>query len=204
VGKYLCFGKGDFARGLPLLAQGDDQQLRRLAERDLGQPQETEDRLQLADAWWDLAEQSKDPGKDFMLQRAQTWYGLALPNLTGDRKKRVQGRMNQIVQAGLVPVISPERFLATLTGQTWTIHWDNNRQWSKLRFGANRQWGYNDAVVGPWSMEDGAVIAVFARNPQQRLEFRLQSGQLVVAYHIDGTLRHRGVVKPQSPDEDNS
>src|SRR5262249_33716111 len=38
MGKYVCFDKGDWGKGLPLLVKGSDGQLQALAEKDLAKP----------------------------------------------------------------------------------------------------------------------------------------------------------------------
>jgi hypothetical protein len=103
-------------------------------------------------------------------------------------------------QATASPAKSGEPLVAMLLRQPWTIHWDNQRQWPLVRFLPDRQWGYNNSLAGPWMLEGDAVVASFARNPQQRLTFRLDQRELRVAYVIDGQLRHHGVVKPGSGD----
>ncbi|GEM_PF-5200061 len=51
LGRYLCFTKGDWARGLPHLARGRDGFLRGLAEVDLNSRSDAPTRIDLADKW---------------------------------------------------------------------------------------------------------------------------------------------------------
>ena len=56
VGKFYCFSKGDWEKGLPLLARGADAALKSVAEKEQANPNTAEERLGLADQWWQLAD----------------------------------------------------------------------------------------------------------------------------------------------------
>ena len=51
VGGYLCFRRGQWAAGLPLLAKSSDAQLKNLAKTELAQPTASDEMLKLADGW---------------------------------------------------------------------------------------------------------------------------------------------------------
>lgn len=93
VGQYLCFVKGDWASGLPLLAQGADAGLKELAGKDLAKPGETSDQLALGDGWWDLAEKGKGKEKETLRRRAVFWYEQAAPRLSGLQQAKVNQRL---------------------------------------------------------------------------------------------------------------
>ncbi len=56
VGRYLCFMKQDWNKGLPSLAKGPDDQLRKLAQRELAAQAsgDVSGALDAAGAWWDF------------------------------------------------------------------------------------------------------------------------------------------------------
>ena len=56
VGKYYCLGKGRWQQGLPNLAACASPELKKLAKTELSAPQDAHARLDLANAWWDVAE----------------------------------------------------------------------------------------------------------------------------------------------------
>ncbi len=66
VGRHLCFTKGDWANGLPMLALGSDVALKALAAADLQGAATSEEQVKLGDAWWKVAK-----------QRAIYWYARA-------------------------------------------------------------------------------------------------------------------------------
>jgi hypothetical protein len=87
VGKYQCLIKQDWTAGLPHLAKGSDEDLRKLAEQESQPPTQAAAQLELADAWWDLAQRRQDPKNEFepkaIRARAAYWYRAASPNLSG-------------------------------------------------------------------------------------------------------------------------
>ncbi len=99
LGKYLCFSKGDWELGLPLLAQSNDAKLKDLAERDLAEPTEPQEQADLGDVWWELASAERGPGKLQMQLRAFYWYRQSRPKLTGVGKVKVEKVMR------LMPVV---------------------------------------------------------------------------------------------------
>ncbi len=64
VGKHLCFVKGDWEQGVPMLALCGDAALKAAAEKDIAAADKDSDKdskakLSAGDAWWELAEKSK-------------------------------------------------------------------------------------------------------------------------------------------------
>ncbi len=76
IGRFLCFVKGDWETGIPLLAKGGPEMLRELAKADLAGPGDDYlDKIALADSWWDLSTQTttgifRQSARD----RALHWY----------------------------------------------------------------------------------------------------------------------------------
>jgi serine/threonine protein kinase len=94
AGKFLCYSKDDWQTGLPLLKGCSDATLSSLANRDLALPVDPDERLALADAWWDLAE--KSPADSVPLrQRARLWYMQAISLLKGTRKADIIERIDR-------------------------------------------------------------------------------------------------------------
>ena len=102
VGKYRCFFRGDWENGLPNLALGSDEELRKLAERELVAPSSTADQVKVADGWWAAAAREDSITKEKMQGRAGYWYKRALPGLEGFAKLKVEKRLKQISPAKLV------------------------------------------------------------------------------------------------------
>ena len=96
IGRFYCFSKGDWERGLPLLAKGSDAALKRLARDDLAGPTESEKQAGLGDAWWDRAAKARGDEKRNLQLRSKHWYekaGTEVPILI---KARVLKRLKQL------------------------------------------------------------------------------------------------------------
>ena len=84
VGRFLCFFKGDWDGGLPLLAVGTDAKLRDLAKKDINGPAGAADQAALADAWMVVADAE-----------------------TGIKAQQIQPARRHLVQAGRPPAERP-------------------------------------------------------------------------------------------------
>jgi hypothetical protein len=99
AGSYLCFVKGDWPKGLPFLARGADDQLRRLAEKEAAGVIEAAEQLDLGNDWWKAAENAEDHVADALRDRAAKWYRLAVPHLSGVDQEQAQRRLQQLTMA---------------------------------------------------------------------------------------------------------
>lgn len=109
LGKYLVFTEGDLNQALPHFNQGDDKELKALAELDLAKPKEPKAQVAIANAWKGYASALPDsPGKSAVLRRSADWYLRAESQLKeGDRA----GITEQLRQLGeiddLMKLIDP-------------------------------------------------------------------------------------------------
>jgi hypothetical protein len=106
AGRFLAFYKGDWPSGLALLAQGSDDKLKTLAQKDRSVPAKPADRVEVADGWWDLAEQEPDVVKRALRRRALLWYRQAVAQITGLHRARIEKRITQIVDE--LPIVVGE------------------------------------------------------------------------------------------------
>jgi len=100
VGQFLCLEKGDWGKGLPMLARGSDAELAAVAQKDLGSPGSAGEQAALAGAWWDLAQSADGREKNAMLLRAGTWYQAAAPKLTGLQQQVAKKRLQEVAEIG--------------------------------------------------------------------------------------------------------
>jgi WD40 repeat protein len=99
MGRYFCLVKGNWERGLPMLIKGEDKDYAALAKRDLANPKETVEQLQLAEDYDNLADNNKGLTQKNLLKRAYYWYVKGLPSLSaGLNKIRVEKRIEEISQ----------------------------------------------------------------------------------------------------------
>lgn len=99
VGRFLCFLKSDWDKGLPLLASSGEQALKALAEEDLAKPADPARQAQLADGWWDLAQKEQPLPQRMIRLHAADGYRKALPGLTGVMKLKAQTRLEALQES---------------------------------------------------------------------------------------------------------
>lgn len=98
AGKYYCLIKGDWERGLPLLAKSGNARLEEIATLESRHPTVAGDQIKLADRWWALAEDSPNGGKGAKL-RASYWYEQAAKQLPhGLLKIKAEMRVRQVAE----------------------------------------------------------------------------------------------------------
>ena len=95
-GRYVCFYKGDWLTGLPLLAKSSNRALASLAKREVDQSRELQALTQLGDDWWEVAEQEKDPVRATIRERAVDAWQLALPLASGLQKQALETKVERI------------------------------------------------------------------------------------------------------------
>lgn len=79
VGLYLAFIKGDWQRGLSLLAEGNDDRLAQIAATDSATGSSAPAMLSTADRWWELGEATAQKKfRGVCRGRAAYWYAKAM------------------------------------------------------------------------------------------------------------------------------
>jgi WD40 repeat protein len=125
MGRYLCLLKGTWDRGLYLLAQGNDPELRSLAQRDLARPETAVEQAETGDAWWARAEKEEGQVKVHVRQRAVYWYEVALAGAGEEQRARLEERIAAVprprVRAPGWDYSGPPRELHTLRGHNNTV-----------------------------------------------------------------------------------
>ncbi len=96
AGRYYCLLKGDWDKGLSMLALGSDPALKELAVKELRQVAEPREKLALGDGWWDLAEKADGIAESHLRARAVHWYKRVLPKLSGLHKVRLEKRLREV------------------------------------------------------------------------------------------------------------
>ncbi|MGD0091836.1 MAG: hypothetical protein ABSE73_18130 [Planctomycetota bacterium] len=151
LGKFLCFAKGDWEKGVPLLAKGGDEPLKVLAAKDLAKPDNPAEQAALGDSWADMAEKQTGMARTHLLERACMYWESSLPGLTGAVQLKVQKRLESALPPrrtlNLLPLIDPVK----------------------------------DTVAGTWKIESGALVSgpvVVSRveipyRPPEEYDFRI-------------------------------
>jgi hypothetical protein len=93
VGSFFCFSRGDWPRGLPMLARGSDATLKQLASLELSHPGKVEDVTHLADGWWDASGKESGASRSQIRQHAALFYKSILENVSGLRRALLERRI---------------------------------------------------------------------------------------------------------------
>jgi hypothetical protein len=96
AGRFLCFVKGDWEHGLPMLAAGQDEGLHGLAVKDMENPGEPGPRASIGGGWWDLSLKLSGVMKDQVRGRSLYWYRQAMPGLSGVNRKAIEERLKEV------------------------------------------------------------------------------------------------------------
>jgi len=101
VGRYTSFNKGDWPRGLPMLAKSSDPALKALATEELAAPSTTDEIIRLADKWWEFSTKQPDPAsRAAVMAHAAKLYKQVVDKTEGLRQVQIQKR---IQEASLTP-----------------------------------------------------------------------------------------------------
>lgn len=115
VGRYLCFAKEEWDRGLEYLVWSGIKDLAEVAKKELAQPQESAAQAAVGDDWYALAGKERvSIHKKRYQSRARTWYQKALGGAVGVVKLRIEKRLDELEPAlpgavDLLRMISPAR-----------------------------------------------------------------------------------------------
>jgi predicted Ser/Thr protein kinase len=96
AGRYFCFVKGDWTRGLPFLAGAVDVGIKGSARLEMANPADPGEQVRVGDGWWALAQSERNSWKkENLLLRAEYWYERAWPHVRGSTWTRIQDRLGQ-------------------------------------------------------------------------------------------------------------
>ncbi len=156
TGKYLCFRKGKWDEGLPMLARGEDG-LAALARKDLAAPKEAAAQAELGDGWWGLAEALHGSAEIVVKGRADFWYQKALPGLTGLTQTRIEKRIKEYAAK------APAQKSTAVAGELvrFTGHKDRVTCVAITADGSRAVSGSADGAVIMWEPETGKEVQRF-------------------------------------------
>jgi hypothetical protein len=101
-GRFLCFQKGDWSRGLAHLAEGDDPALKAIAQAEIAagaEEAESDAPLKVADGWYDFGQKQRAALKEEIHAHALAWYRRAGTTAQGLAKVRLDKRIEELERA---------------------------------------------------------------------------------------------------------
>jgi hypothetical protein len=159
VGKFCCFIKREWDKGLSMLALGSDAALEELAVQELAGVVGAEEQVALADGWWAVSEKYEDIAKTQIQLRAAYWYQRALPKLSGLPKAKVEKRLSELGDLAITPP-TPRPSAASLETTPTTTSEPSRKV---LRQGEQFDLlpvvnAKRDSIRGTWSADRGVVL----------------------------------------------
>jgi len=119
AGKYRSLLQGNWGRGLPYLAKGSDEQLKKLASGDLASPASTAEQLRLADDWWDYSLTVKPPQQRVIQGRGAYWYKKTLPSINGVSELRARKRLREYASGETTDLLAKVDLTKDVISGTW-------------------------------------------------------------------------------------
>jgi hypothetical protein len=93
LGKFFCLDKGDWDRGLPLLALGGDPKWKELAQKDLAFPADPAAQEEVGNSYAAWAKGDGTPHKLPILRRARSWYEQARAGSSGVTRTQLEKKL---------------------------------------------------------------------------------------------------------------
>jgi predicted Ser/Thr protein kinase len=117
-GQFLCFSKGDWDRGLPMIAAGEESPYRTIAKRDLARPADSAGRVSVADGWLEAAASTdKKRWAERMKERAWAWLSAARSGATAAQRRTIETKLQELDatlearrEIDLLKLSNPEKF----------------------------------------------------------------------------------------------
>ena len=103
VGKFHCFARGEWNKGLPALALCSDPALKAVAKQELVADKNTAEKVRVGDAWWNLAQKREDDEQTIMKHRAAHWYAQAGSDQTTVAKLKIRKRLEEVAKLPPAP-----------------------------------------------------------------------------------------------------
>ncbi|MEX2188700.1 MAG: hypothetical protein WD875_17965, partial [Pirellulales bacterium] len=96
AGRFLCFVRGDWNKGVPHLARSGDEKLRKAAEKELTDPDGVDDWEALGDLWQAASDAASEGDRAACAAAAEFWYAKALQASSGLRKVKIQRSLEKV------------------------------------------------------------------------------------------------------------
>src|SRR5438045_3053278 len=112
IGRFLCFVKGSWDLGLRFLLRGSDSTLKTLAEKEIAFPVQGQERVAIADGWYDLADKEKSPLRKVQMQaHSKTLYEATLTDASDLLRAKIEKRLGELGKLEYSPAVVPPQGL---------------------------------------------------------------------------------------------
>jgi hypothetical protein len=197
AGRFICFVKGNWRQGLPLLAKAGDAAIQTAATQDLANPETPDARVAAGDAWWAAAEKESGGNKAALRARAAYWYSAAMQDKDLDgltrakvEKRLAEARADESADPKTAQEAVTRRAVAELVGK-WKVVYENGN-WVDYQIAPD---GTVTVLASSYREAGTRLSAKFidgwfwmdiASNKKEE-RFRLENGKLTVHHWIQAT-----------------
>lgn len=136
MGKFLCFIKNDWGAGLPLIARGNDESFKTIANQEIeNSAKSPSDQIALGDAWWSLSAAAQQNEKDFYQKRARYWYLKGIAGAEEPEKASLEQSLSERIHS--VPTKFAEvHIFSRVAGTEFIDIYSDQVQWRSSQRGA--------------------------------------------------------------------
>lgn len=162
VGRYYCFIKEDWDRGLGFLANGSSPHLRAAAALDLAGGNTPEKQIQIGNAWWSVSEGESGPAQLAIRRRAVSAYKAATQggNVTGLEGVLVAKRIAAVEPAaGTAASLGGPSVAGLQPGLIAELFQDTNFS-SRVKKRIDRQIDFDWGKLGPDTGIEGGKFSI--------------------------------------------
>lgn len=169
AGEYFCFIKGDWTKGIPMLALGSDETFKALALKELKGGGSAKEQVELGDGWWDMAQARRGSERDALLLHAGSWYQKAQAQASGLLQVKVDERLAEISKAGKPPAVAsgpsrttskiPKGAVLVLTFEKDTFFQDGQRMVVRDMSGLGNHGTIHGSRPAPGKAGQGLLLA---------------------------------------------
>jgi hypothetical protein len=176
AGRYYCFLKGEWEKGLPMLARSQDPKLRPLALKELAAEQTPASEMEIGQGWSRLAEREIGKIRENLKKRALKWLESAVPGLSGISKAEIENKIISLLFGGKAQI------------------WDTRGQQSGVPLGGDKHNVSGDFTVELWFLTQertGGLLTKRQNDMESSLTIFLKDGHPAVigdgpGHRVDG------------------
>ena len=156
VGEFRCFTKNEWETGLAMIAHGNDDGLRAVLERELGQTAlDSPQQVIMGDLWWARAAVATGQSQLDFQRRARFWYLKGMAQAKGAEKERLRdqlaGRINKTPAA-----VGEVHIFSRVNGAEHIALFTDEVRWVSTRGSLNNR--INHVLVGEIQRNGSKVI----------------------------------------------